>query len=377
MKNNISVNSGSITVCSGIKSSANLSNNNLRSLKSFIAFLFFSLSIIQPASAAYEMLSLNARATGFGESYVAISNDANALIFNPAGLGIITMPQISTQYTRLYMGLTDESKISDAALGYVHPFREIGTFGISYFTRSLESIYTENVITVGYGKRISTKTALGLNLKMLGIKTNASSSYLSKTSTNQPSLDIGILSYLNYLTLGLSVSDINQPDISLGSGQANKVPMTVRGGICLEYETFLINTELSNKDEETRVGVGVEGWFASRLLGIRAGMLNGLGDKKLSTLTSGFSLRLKKYFGLGLDYAFIYPLEGIKNTTSHQLSLSLKFGEEKPLNRPKPAPAIGTQKRRIDRLETEEETPTKEEEEEEEEEPTERFDTND
>lgn len=349
-------------------------NSGNRIRKSSIVFLFFSLFFIQSANAAYEMLSLNARSTGFGESYVAISNDTNALIFNPAGLGIISMPQISTQYTRLYMGLTDESKIADAALGYVQPAGGIGTFGASYFTRSLESIYTENVITFGYGKRISAKTAVGLNLKMLGLKTNASSAYLSKTSTNQPSLDIGLLSYLNYLTLGLSVSDINQPDIALGSGQSSKVPMTVRGGICLDYETFLINVELSNKDKENRVGVGVEGWFASRLLGIRAGMLNGLGDRKLSTLTSGFSLRLKKYFGL--DYAFIYPFEGIKNTTSHQLSLSLKFGEEKPLNRPKPAPVKKILKRRIDKLETEEEQPAKEEEEEEQE-PTERFDIND
>lgn len=337
-------------------------------ITSGIFYLCISLFSAQSGFAAYEMLSLNARSTGLGESYVAISNDPNALVFNPAGLGIISMPQLSTQYTRLYMGLTDESKIADAALGYVQPIEKIGTLGLSYFTRSLESIYKENIITLGYGRRISAKTALGLNVKMLGIKTNVASSYLSKTSTTQPSIDVGIISYLNYLTLGLSVADVNQPDIALGSGQSNKIPMTAKAGICLDYENFLVNIELTNRDKENRVGGGAEFWLASRLLGIRAGMVNGLGDRKLSTLTSGFSLRLRKYFGI--DYAFIYPLEGIQNTTSHQLSLSLRFGEDKPLNRPQP-PARKEKKSRIEKLEIEDEEPSDTEEDEEA--PSERF----
>ncbi|MBI5555690.1 MAG: type IX secretion system membrane protein PorP/SprF [Elusimicrobia bacterium] len=313
-----------------------------------ILTLLFLSGYVSTGFAAFELLSFNARATGMADTFVALADDANTLAFNPAGLGVITMPQLSSQYTRLYVGLTDEdSKISDSSFSYLQPVKNIGAFGLGYFYRSLQSVYTENMINIGYGKKLSPRARAGVNVKLLGIKTNSSSSALSKSSANQLSLDAGILYFLDYVRFGFSLSDINQPDLALSSDNTNKLPFTIRTGASFDLSRCLVNAELTHRDKENRFGLGLESYFTDNRFGLRAGFLNGMGNRKFSNLTTGFSLRIIN--NLGLDYALIYPLKGLENTMSHRLSLSLKFGQEKQLDVPKPAKKI--QKKKQNELE--------------------------
>lgn len=291
------------------------------------------LAIILPltSEAAFESLAFNARSAGLGDSFTAVSDDNNALIFNPGGLGQIRRAEISTQYTRLYVGLTDSSKIADTALSYTQPLANIGTLGIGYFSRSLSSLYKEELIILGYGKEVRPDLYLGTNIKYATLSTTVTSTALTRSKVSQPSLDLGLLyNHQDWFFIGASISDLNQPNLNMTS-QSNKIPYTIRGGInyIINQEgTFMLASDYSRKDKESKVSIGLENWVFPELMGLRLGVINGLG-RELLNLTFGFTFEVKNT--LSLDYAFIYPLKGIKDTIgSHRVSLSFRFGQEQP-----------------------------------------------
>ena len=59
------------------------------------------LSLAHPAvvRAAYEDVGVSARATGFGNAFTAVADDAYAIHYNPAGLGLLYRPELATSST--------------------------------------------------------------------------------------------------------------------------------------------------------------------------------------------------------------------------------------------------------------------------------------
>jgi len=72
----------------------------------------FLLASCLTAHAAFEDLGIGARAVGMGSSFVAISNDASAMYYNPAGLTQLTRPELLTAGSKLYMGACLTAQIS-------------------------------------------------------------------------------------------------------------------------------------------------------------------------------------------------------------------------------------------------------------------------
>ncbi len=300
--------------------------------KSSIYLMLFSVLILGLpliCEASFETLAFNARSSGLSDSFTAVADDANTIIFNPAGLGQIKRIQVSTQYTRLFSGLSDGSKIADNAFSYLQPLGKIGTLGIGYFSRSLSSLYKEQLIIFGYGREITPDSYIGLNLKYASLSTSISSTALTRSKVSQPSLDLGFLynSYDQFL-LGLSISDLNQPNLNMTSNN-NKIPLTIRAGINYvvnEQGTFIVASDFTQKNKENKVSLGAENWIFPKFMALRAGFVTGVSNKDLLNLSMGFSIKLKDI--LYFDYAFMYPLKGIKNTNSYRASLSAKFGKE-------------------------------------------------
>ena len=55
-----------------------------------IPLLSFGITLFQPGTAGFQFLKLGvgARPVAMGSAYTAVADDANALFWNPAGLGI-------------------------------------------------------------------------------------------------------------------------------------------------------------------------------------------------------------------------------------------------------------------------------------------------
>ena len=294
--------------------------------------------------ADFEDLGVGARPIGMGDAYTALADDVNAIYYNPAGLAQLEECQFTSGYGKLYWGLDDGSNLGSGFVGYAHPLYHWGTLGAGWLNLGLQGFYQENSFIFSYGNSMKKKLLAGFNLKLLykkykknlytenalidsgpatsGERDPVFSEGYSKTGFSS---DLGLLYKFNReYSLGLALTDINQPHMDLKDNRS-RIPIGIKTGFLYnsDFLTFAFDTRF--RDGDINVYSGVEKWFAKRAFGVRGGL--GVGSRSFSNLALGASYT--KYL-FQLDYAFIYPLSGIRDTYgSHRISLTLRFAPEK------------------------------------------------
>jgi len=294
--------------------------------------------------ADFEDLGVGARPIGMGNAYTALADDVNAIYYNPAGLAQLDECQFTSGYGKLYWGLDDGSNLGSGFIGYAHPLYHWGTLGAGWLNLGLQGLYQENSFIFSYGNSLRKRLLAGCNLKLLykkygktpytenalidggpGLSGERDPVFSEGYSRTGFSSDLGLLYRFNReYSLGLALIDINQPHMDLKDNKS-RVPIGVRSGFLYnsDFLTFALDTTFRNGD--VNVYSGVEKWFLKRTFGARAGL--GVGSRSFSNLALGASY--SKYL-FQLDYAFIYPLSGIRDTYgSHRISLTLRFAPEK------------------------------------------------
>jgi tetratricopeptide (TPR) repeat protein len=294
--------------------------------------------------ADFEDLGVGARPMGMGNAYTALADDVNAIYYNPAGLAQVDECQFTSGYGKLYWGLDDGSNLGSGFVGYAHPLYHWGTLGAGWLNLGLQGLYQENSFIFSYGNSLKKRLLAGFNLKLLykkygknpytenalidggpGVSGERDPVFSEGYSKTGFSSDLGLLYRFNReYSLGLALTDINQPHMDLKDNKS-RVPIGVRSGFLYnsDFLTFAFDTTFRNGD--VNVYSGVEKWFLKRTFGARAGL--GVGSRSFSNLALGASYT--KYL-FQLDYAFIYPLSGIRDTYgSHRISLTLRFAPEK------------------------------------------------
>jgi len=294
--------------------------------------------------ADFEDLGVGARPMGMGNAYTALADDVNAIYYNPAGLAQLDESQFTSGYGKLYWGLDDGSNLGSGFVGYAHPLYHWGTLGAGWLNLGLQGLYQENSFVFSYGNILKKRLLAGFNLKLLykkygktpytenalidggpGVSGERDPVFSKGYSKTGFSSDLGLLYRFNReYSLGLALTDINQPHMDLKDTKS-RVPIGVRSGFLYnsDFLTFAFDTTFRNGD--VNVYSGVEKWFLKRTFGARAGL--GVGSRSFSNLALGASYA--KYL-FQLDYAFIYPLSGIRDTYgSHRISLTLRFAPEK------------------------------------------------
>lgn len=119
--------------------------------------------------------SVGARASVFGEAFVAVADDANALRWNPAGLGLLLQPELTSSHANLFSlgGYLDYSSgaggINEDFIGVVWPnrFAPVGVSFLNLGTRGMPladetgavmnsyATYAERTLTLSAGKRLA------------------------------------------------------------------------------------------------------------------------------------------------------------------------------------------------------------------------------
>jgi outer membrane protein OmpA-like peptidoglycan-associated protein len=280
-----------------------------------------------------------------GEAFTAVADDANTVLYNPAGFAEIHSWEAAGMYASLYNGLnpglynggTDQLGYNFVSLA-VPLSMEAGSLGASWVQLNSQ-VYQENTLSLGYGRRIlqSLPLDLGLNVRMLQWQV-AANDY-----TTDPSLfpstgrqktgftgDLGLLAEVA-AGLRVGVAGENLIPVSMGINNETMVPMVLRAGLAYTYafsqrESLLVTAEYSQRQSEMNVNAGAEAWLFNGVLALRAGA-------NLDQLTAGLGFRFgwnDQPLGLELDYAFAYPLQ-VVNTSSHRLGLLIRW-------EPQPAP---------------------------------------
>lgn len=275
-------------------------------------------------------LDANARAVGLGGSYTSLANDSNALLYNPAGLGMLKRNEATFMHnvhiegvSQDYIGLAilqglgvnfNYVKFGDTRrTTYNQPGgATLNNFGIS-----------DLAVTAGYGHVLPMHDALSLGVAIKYIRES-----IDSQSVNAIAFDFGALYAVKavpHLNLGLSVQNAG-PDVRYQkvayTGPREKLPVNVRGGASYWFSAFdlgnTVTVDLSKeRSQDTVASFGIESvilkMFALRL-GYNSRNSAGVG------LTGGVGYVQDNY---AVDYA-VLPMGSLG--VSHRISATVRWG---------------------------------------------------
>ncbi len=271
------------------------------------------------------------RALALGGTYVAIADDPTAMIWNPAGLGILDRTAFYASSTNL-IGLGFSERMGAVAL----PSWKLGTIGLTFRHFGVDGIEqrddrgtlgdpdlsdSENEIMLGYGRSFGSAWHLGMAAKyqqqdFAGYNDGALG--LDVGLLLQPLRAMGLTSPLaRNLNLGLAVRNLLEPTLRLDSDSVAD-PTGVRCGVALTAAPggntdLLLTADLDKtRGMNNRLHAGAELTLLNTLA-LRCGTNDGM-------LTAGAGLR---YDGLKFDYAYEDNILG----DVHRFGLSMAFGK--------------------------------------------------
>jgi tetratricopeptide (TPR) repeat protein len=251
-----------------------------------------------------------ARSLGMGKAYTAVSDDASATYWNPAGLASISQNEIGSLYSSLY----EDTTLSYFGLAYPTMFG--GTYGINITMLSSGNfIKTDNnnfpvgefsdaqkSVGLSYGRYFNNKLAVGISLKNL-------TRTLDNNSDNSILLDAGSkLTVNDNLCLALVMQNI----FSLKSGDtSDNFPLVYKlgGALKLFDKRITLAADIDNTPATWHLG----GEYLLGITALRAGF-----DPEEITLGMGLNIKTIK-----IDYAYANHQE---LGSSSRFSIGLIFG---------------------------------------------------
>ncbi|MBI4668645.1 MAG: type IX secretion system membrane protein PorP/SprF [Elusimicrobia bacterium] len=324
-------------------------NIEYRTKKVLFSLIFlhstFNIQHSTPLWGAFEESLPGARPSAMAGVFTAISDDANAVFSNPAGLGWIEHQEFASGYSRLYHGLWDGSNLGTGFLGFTRPLyyrrRHMGTLGLGWLNFSLVQFYSEDTLALSYGKELLPEFVPGLygglaakflqHAYKLDSDPTASANPFFKTYGTKASaldLDAGLLyRRLQNWSFAYRVGHLNRPDVGLRDRDI--VPMFHEIGLAHHRPAAIFAVELFKQEQEQSLKAGAEKRLLDGQLAARAGFI--FGNRDLRQITLGFGLQTKSF---SLDYSFNFPLTGIESTNgTYRVSFTGPVGErpKKPL----------------------------------------------
>lgn len=285
-------------------------------------------------TASFLKIAIGARNIAMGETG-AVSNDVNALYWNPAGLSLIKSKHFSFMHA---FWLED---ISYEFFGIGYP-TGIGVFGLGLYylhmtpiqkydrhDRPLNETYrpSDLAVTICYARKLLIAHRIlniGLNLKYI-------SSRLDDETPPASAFAVDLGSIYQFTTIPLSVGLTLQ---NMGTEmkfirESDPLPMNIKLGcsyllLTYPFSHLLVSLDINKPiDNDIHINIGTEyshKFGRDILLALRVGYkTNTRGHGVIYGLTAGVGFSFKGY---SLDYAFV-PYSELGNT--HRISLVAKF----------------------------------------------------
>lgn len=244
-------------------------------------FLFFTSCEV--VKSAFEERLFSTRAAALGGAYAALLSSQSAIFGNPSSLAFNTDRRASILYGRSF-GLKE---LANSGLSVPLYFGLANIeIGLSRFGFSL---YHEDIVSIGIGKRIFNDAAVGLALRYL------STEIRGYGSASTIGLDMGFSLKINSkMNFGVSAKNVNAPKLSK-SVRALARSVRIGASFAVDDKVLLI-TEYHKEENETavtRIGTEIE-FFSDQYL--RFGITT-----NPSSFSMGFGFRLNK---IDLNYSF-------------------------------------------------------------------------
>lgn len=297
-----------------------------------------------PSPAYFAPAGLGVRPAALGGAFVAVADDANAVLFNPAGYAGLEHIELVSMYSELYAGFNARLFTGELdRTGYgllsaaVPVSADIGTLGLAW-ARLDSLIYAENTYALSYGRSLGfIPLDLGISLKMLQwqvaeneFTTRRNYYPYAQHGKTGFTADLGMkMTPAENLSVAASVENLVPADVGLTRTEI--VPMVVRVGAAYRVELrqpfldrVLVSGQLDWREDQTNEvltpRLGVETLHAG-LFAFRAG----IASRDVSA-GAGLSYRWPRTpLGVQLDYAFDYPLQLPGTGGSHRVGLKIQW----------------------------------------------------
>ncbi|OGF44947.1 MAG: hypothetical protein A2452_08685 [Candidatus Firestonebacteria bacterium RIFOXYC2_FULL_39_67] len=268
-------------------------------------------------------LPAGARASGMGEAFTAISDDATAVYWNPAGMNFISNPSVSLMHSIWFEGMT-----YDWVSG-VFP-TSLGTFGAGVQYMNYGSIPETNVdgLELGSYNPADLSFSLSYGTEISGLKIGLTAKYISlrvKNYTTAFAGDFGLITTLNLAGLktnigaaihnfGMQAIFVNEKESLPTTGNIGAavwiIPeWTVSVETIIPFDNvigFAAGTEFSVKVADNVNLIGRAGYYSR---------------SNLNNITFGAGVKIDN---ISVDYAF-EPFGDLGDT--HRFSFNMQFGK--------------------------------------------------
>ena len=301
---------------------------------------------------AYDFSNGGVRNAAMGGTGRSSTNDASAIVWNPAFLADLTWYQLITD-SRKYTIQLDNDELSDNFAYFSAPISRFGSVGLSAGNNGSKT-YNENRFGLALGTSALSKMFFGKNDQLLigfgfqNYQTNFDdpddvSQFKDGKSTFDG--DFGLVYRpVKFLQLGLALNRIMSADMSLQDGVTDKLPRIISAGANMTLDALNITADYTIEQgeniSESHFAAGVE-YRAAENLFLRAGINSyditaGLGinvykkdwleeiDNYVDGMADVTSLTI------GVDYAFQTPfLENELETEigNHYFGVRLSYGK--------------------------------------------------
>lgn len=285
-------------------------------------------------AAAFLKIAQGARPMGMSGAFVSVSDDINALYWNPAGISMVRQKTVMGSHS---VWLADTSS---EYLAFLYPLpntnikynRTIGASILFFnpgkmdFTDSLGNKTSQGSfsnrdigVQIAYAQRVTGLLTMGVSLKAIQEK-------IADESASGISCDIGGLVFINKkMNFGFSVN--NMGTFSKMKNESDPLPVSGRvgmsyGDVVKDYDYIMALDVLYMLDNDINISFGTE-FIAMKALALRVGYtykLNGQDiDDGLFGLGAGIGYTIDRY---QFDYAYA-PYGEVGDT--HRLSFGIKW----------------------------------------------------
>ena len=348
----------------------------LAMILSFSAFADVTSSIVDPSD-----IGVGARPLALGKAYVGLSDDANGLFMNPAGLAAIKnmkltsmSGQVLQDINYVVVGGATPTDYGVVGFGYVNaglPNIPVTTVTGSGTTETVVSIgstnYYSSVAILSYSNELSKidlfrdykNVTYGINLKYFMQGFDGGGSTMRGANGTGTDMDLG-LQYKPMRELTLGFSALNVLPVGFGGqftwdkgGVEESIPCVVKTGFnaklfgkdsfygSKQNVSFGIDMDVSPSQSRPAVyHAGVE-WWPISVMALRVGLdQKPKGTEDIvgvdNNLSAGIGL---KFNGFTFDYCY-HQYSDLTENTTHYFSIGYVGAEEKPKPSQAPTPVI-------------------------------------
>ncbi|MFA6093316.1 MAG: PorV/PorQ family protein [Elusimicrobiota bacterium] len=269
-------------------------------------------------------LDADARAVAMGGAYTALAANANALLYNPAGLARVRVHEATFMHSQSYQDIRQEYAAFAAKQGWGVNVNHLSFGDVPRTTISnpegsgLSSTgLSDLALGAGYGLRVGDALALGLGGKFIRES-------IAGVSAQGYALDLGALydpSLIEGLTFGAALQNVG-PAIRFQKAREN-LPLNMRAGaaygVLVRDRRCSIALDFSKERSESTafMSVGLEVFPAERMpLRLGYSSRNDAGPG----ITAGIGYQLADF---SVDYAFV-PYGALGN--AHRISATVRWG---------------------------------------------------